>query len=151
MASAKLRDLVSDADRQAILDEVWKKQQPDGGWTLESLGQWKKRDNAPSKSGSNSYATAVVAYAVEQVGAGHSEANLARGLAWLRTHQQESGRWNADSMNHPHDAGTMPALFMSDAATGYATAALLAAEHSAPHQHGRPTAKVSQGRAAQNP
>jgi squalene-hopene/tetraprenyl-beta-curcumene cyclase len=152
MASAKLRDLLPDADRQAILDEVWKKQQPDGGWTLESLGQWKKRENAPATSGSNSYATAVVAYAVEQVGAGHSDAALSRGLAWLRTHQdQESGRWNAESMNHPHDAGTMPALFMSDAATGYATAALLAAEHSASHQHGRPTAKVSAGRAAQNP
>jgi squalene-hopene/tetraprenyl-beta-curcumene cyclase len=157
MASAKLRDLLPDADRQAILDDVWKKQQPDGGWTLESLGQWKKRENAPPNNGSNAYATAVVAYAVVQVGAGHSDAahsdaNLARGLAWLRTHQdQESGKWSADSMNHPHDAGTMPALFMSDAATGYATAALLAAEHSAPHQHGRPTAKVSAGRAVQNP
>ena len=135
MASAKLRDLLPEADKQAILDEVWK-----------------KRDQAPPASGSNSYATAVVAYAVEQVGAGHSEAALARGLAWLKTHQDPaSGRWSADSMNHPHDAGTMPALFMSDAATGYATAALLASERSAPHQHGRPTAKVSEVRAAPNP
>jgi len=152
MASAKLRDLLPEADKQAILDEIWKKQQPDGGWTLESLGQWKKREKAPLNSGSNSYATAVVAYAVEQVGAGHSDAALARGLAWLKTHQDtQSGRWSADSMNHPHDSGTMPALFMSDAATGYATAALLAAERSAPHQHGRPTAKVSEVHAARNP
>lgn len=152
MASGKMHDLISEADKQAILDEVWKKQQADGGWSLESLGQWKKRDQAPPTSGSNSYATAVVAYAVEQVGAGHSDANLARGLAWLRTHQDaQTGRWSADSMNHPHDSGSMPALFMSDAATGYATAALLAAERSAPHQHGRPTAKVSEVRAARNP
>jgi hypothetical protein len=94
----------------------------------------------------------VVAYAVELVGAGHSEASLARGLAWIKTHQDPAtGRWSADSMNHPHDAGTMPALFMSDAATGYATAALLASERSAPHQQGRPTAKVSEVRAARNP
>jgi squalene-hopene/tetraprenyl-beta-curcumene cyclase len=157
MASAKMRDLLPDSERQAILDEVWKKQQPDGGWTLESLGQWKKRENAPPNNGSNAYATAVVALAVEHTGAGHSDAahsdaNLARGLAWLRSHQDpESGRWYADSMNHPHDAGTMPALFMTDAATGYATAALLAAEHSAPHQHERPTAKVSAARPTQNP
>jgi squalene-hopene/tetraprenyl-beta-curcumene cyclase len=152
MASGKMHDLISEADKQAILDEVWKKQQPDGGWTLESLGQWKKRADAPPTSGSNSYATAVVAFAVEQLGAGHSDANLARGLAWLRTHQDpESGRWSAESMNHPHDSGSMPALFMSDAATGYATAALLAAERTAPHQHGRPTAKVSEVRAARNP
>ena len=30
-------------------------------------------------------------------------------------------------MNHKHAAGTMPEKFMSDAATGYATAALFAA------------------------
>ncbi|MEO7144794.1 MAG: hypothetical protein ABI165_14945 [Bryobacteraceae bacterium] len=133
-ASAKLRDLLPKVDRQAILDEVWGKQQPDGGWTLESLGEWKMRAEAPPASGSNSYATAVVAFAVEQAGVGQSDAGLSRGLAWLRTHQDtQSGRWSAESMNHPHAAGSMPALFMSDAATGYATAALLAAERSTPH------------------
>ena len=151
-ASAKLHDLLPESDRQAIVDEVWKKQQPDGGWTLESLGHWKKRADAPPTSGSNSYATAVVTFMIEQAGVGHTEAGIARGLAWLRTHQDaQTGRWPADSMNHPHDAGSMPALFMSDAATGYATAALLAAERTAPHQHGRPTAKVSEARAVRNP
>ena len=38
---------------------------------------------------------------------------------------EQSGSWPAESMNKPHQAGTMPALFMSDAATGYATLALL--------------------------
>jgi squalene-hopene/tetraprenyl-beta-curcumene cyclase len=152
MASAKLHNLLPEADKQAIVDEIWKKQQADGGWTLESLGQWKKREKAPVNVGSNSYATAVVVYALEQAGAGHSDNGLARGLAWLRTHQDpESGRWNAESMNHPHDAGSMPALFMSDAATGYATAALLAAERVSPQQHGHPTAKISAVGAARNP
>jgi squalene-hopene/tetraprenyl-beta-curcumene cyclase len=152
MASAKLHNLLPEADKQAIVDEVWKKQQADGGWTLESLGQWKKREKAPVGSGSNSYATAVVVYALEQAGAGHTDNGLARGLAWLRTHQDpESGRWSADSMNHPHDAGSMPALFMSDAATGYATAALLAAEGVTPQQHGHPTAKINAVGAARNP
>lgn len=152
MASARLRNLLPEADKQAILDEVSKKQQADGGWTLESLGQWKKREKAPASSGSNSYATAVVALALEQAGVAPSDAELARGLTWLRTHQDpESGRWAAESMNHPHDAGSMPALFMSDAATGYATAALLAAERVTPQQHGHPTAKVSAVGAARNP
>lgn len=151
-ASAKVRDLLPEAGKQAILEEVWKKQQADGGWTLESLGQWKKREKAPPTSGSNGYATAVVAFAVEQAGVGHSDAGLSRTLAWLKAHQDpQSGRWAADSMNHPHESGSMPALFMSDAATGYATAALLAAERTAPHQHGRPTAKVSEVRATRNP
>lgn len=149
-ASGKLRGSLSESDQQAILDEVLKKQQPDGGWTLESLGQWKKRAEAPPTSGSNAYATALVTFTIEQAGVGHSSgAALARGLAWLKTHQDaQSGRWSADSMNHPHKAGSMPALFMSDAATGYATAALLAAERSTLHQ---PTAKVNSGDAARNP
>jgi squalene-hopene/tetraprenyl-beta-curcumene cyclase len=151
-ASAKLRDLLTDAEKQAILDEVWKKQQPDGGWTLESLGQWKKRDKAPPISGSNSYATSVVAFTLEEAGVAHSDAGLSRGMAWLRSHQDsQSGRWFAESMNHPHESGSMPALFMTDAATGYATAALLAMERSPAHQKGRPTAKVSEVRAVRNP
>ena len=141
-ASEKLHGLLTESERHAILDEVWRKQEADGGWALASLGPWKKRADAPPSSGSNSYATAVVALAVQQAGVGSAESRLARGLAWLGIHQDpHTGRWFADSMNHPHEAGSMPALFMSDAATGYATAALLAAGH-APHQQGQPTAEV---------
>lgn len=65
---------------------------------------------------------------VEQAGVGRSNANLTRALGWLETHQDPKiGYWFADSMNHKHEAGSMPERFMSDAATGYATAALLAA------------------------
>ena len=94
----------------------------------QSLGQWKKRDKAPVAIGSNSYATALVAFAVEQAGVKPSQAGLSKALAWLRSHQdRQGGYWAADSMNHKHDPGSMPEKFMSDAATGYATAALLAA------------------------
>lgn len=50
-ASAKLRDLLPDSDRQSILAEIWRKQQPDGGWTLESLGQWKHREKGAAVQG----------------------------------------------------------------------------------------------------
>jgi hypothetical protein len=150
-ASSKVHGLLTEPDKQAILEEVWKKQESDGGWTLESLGQFKKREAAPPTTGSNSYATAVVAFTVGQAGLGNSE-GYARGLAWLKSHQDtQSGRWLADSMNHKHDPGSMTSMFMSDAATGYATAALLAAEHKSPHQHGHPTAKVSAAREARIP
>jgi hypothetical protein len=36
-------------------------------------------------------------------------------------------------MNHPHEAGSMPVLFMTDAATGYATLALLGSEQHSTH------------------
>jgi squalene-hopene/tetraprenyl-beta-curcumene cyclase len=145
-ASAKLHGLLTDSDRQAVLDELWKKQQPDGGWTIESLGEFKKRADAPPSNGSNSYATAVAVFNAVQAGVDHSNPNLARGLAWLKSHQDaQSGRWTAESMNHSHEAGSMPALFMSDAATSYATAALLAAEQ--PAHHAQPTARITPTRA----
>jgi squalene-hopene/tetraprenyl-beta-curcumene cyclase len=130
-ASAKLRDLLPDAERQAIVDEVWRKQQDDGGWTLESLGEWKKRPEAPPAVGSNSYATGLVAFTLEQAGTQRSTPGLARALAWLRAHQdRETGSWAAESMNHRHDAGSIPEFFMRDAATGFASLALIAPETS---------------------
>lgn len=129
-ASSKMRDLLPEADKQAILDELKRKQEPDGGWSIQSLGQWKKRDAAePVATGSNAYATALVAFATEQAGVQPSQASLAKALAWLKTHQDpQNGNWTAESMNHKHSAyGVMAEKFMSDAATGYATAALLSA------------------------
>ena len=132
-ASTRLRDLLPDRDRQAILDEVRTKQQDDGGWTLASLGAWKPRPEAPPAGGSNSYATGVVAFTLEQAGVRSSDKVLARGLSWLKSRQNpQTGAWTADSMNHHHDPGSMPALFMSDAATGFATMALLAGEQNKP-------------------
>jgi squalene-hopene/tetraprenyl-beta-curcumene cyclase len=127
-ASSKLHDLLPDGDKQAILRELWSKQEADGGWTLQSLGPWKKREAAPPAIGSNSYATALAAFTAGQAGVPPSQTNLARALAWLRNHQDvQSGSWSANSMNHKHSPEEMPEKFMSDAATGYATAALLAA------------------------
>ena len=126
-ASSKLHGLLSNADKAAILAELGRKQEADGGWTLGSLGPWNQHDAAPPAVGSSSYATALAAFALEQAGLKASDPVLSRALAWLRTHQNADGYWPAESMNHKHEAGTMPEKFMSDAATGYATAALLAA------------------------
>jgi len=132
-ASTQLRDLLPDADRQAIIEEVRRTQEDDGGWTLASLGAWKQRQEAPPAAGSNSYATAVVTFTLEQAGVRSSDAVLARGLGWLQLHQNpQTGSWTADSMNHHHEPGSMPALFMSDAATGFAAMALLAGEQNKP-------------------
>jgi len=131
-ASAKLDHLLPPAERQVVLEDVWRKQQPDGRWTLESLGPWRGHADAPPAGGSDSYATGLVAFTVQQAGVLRSDPRMSRALGWLEAHQDhQSGYWAAESMNKRHKAGTMPALFMRDAATGFATLALLPAERTA--------------------
>jgi hypothetical protein len=128
-ASAKLPDVLPEATRRQILSEVWQKQQADGGWTIESLGPWKKREAAPPSEGSNSYATALAAFTLQQAGIPRSDARMIRATDWLKAHQDtETGSWRAVSMNKKYEAGSMPLLFMRDAATAFAALALLDAD-----------------------
>ena len=107
---------------------MWSKQQADGGWTLESLGGWKKRPEAPASIGSNSYATGLVAFVAQQAAVAHTNGRLVRALNWLRAHQDHQiGEWPANSMNMQREPYSMPARFMQDAATGFAALALLEA------------------------
>jgi hypothetical protein len=51
---------------------------------------------------------------------------MSRALAWLRSHQDPAtGAWPAVSMNKKRPAGSMEALFMQDAATAFASIALV--------------------------
>lgn len=113
-------------DQRAVLKDLWAKQSSDGGWTTAALGPWAKHDDAPADSGSNSYATGFAAYAARQAGVACSDPNLRRALAWLTQRQDPaSGAWHAVSMNNKYDAGSMQSKFMSDAASGFAAAALV--------------------------
>jgi len=124
-ASTVLPDAMPPAERKAMIDELWTKQQSDGGWSNESLGPWQKREKAPASSGSNSYSTALVSSVLERAGVPASNPKLARALAWLRSHQDPQGFWTADSMNKPYPPDSMQIRFMRDAATAFASLALL--------------------------
>ena len=125
-ASAGFAEALPAAARRAIVDEVWKKQQADGSWTMEALGPFQAHPHAPHTQGGNAYATAFTAYVMQQAGVEAANPKLALALAWLRTHQDpECGCWQAVSMNERYEAGSIPSKFMADAATSYAVLALL--------------------------
>jgi len=112
-------------DKQAVADELWKKQEADGGWSMESLGPWKRPMRS---SGSDAYATGFATY-VLLIDHNVHDKRLEGALKWLKSHQnQEFGYWASSSMNKEYPADSMMVKFMQDAATGFAAMALLEAE-----------------------
>jgi squalene-hopene/tetraprenyl-beta-curcumene cyclase len=127
-ASTHLPSVLSESDRKVILDDALRRQQPDGGWTIESLGPWPEHPRAPRSQGSHAYATGLVAFVLQRAGVPESNPGLHRALGWLRARQDpQGGFWEAPSMNKEYDPGSMPLHFMRDAATAFATLALMEA------------------------
>jgi hypothetical protein len=125
-ASTKLPEALPGPKRQALIDEIWQRQQADGAWTMESLGPWKEHPAAPHSTGNNSYATGFVAFVLQRAGVPRTDSRIVLALDWLRAHQDpESGSWTGESMNKHFEPGSMQARFMNDAATAFAALALL--------------------------
>ena len=114
------------ADQQrAIVDDLLRVQQGDGGWSMASLGSWKRQDNTPLDVRSDGYATGLVAYALQAAGDPRAKANVARALEWLVKNQDPAtGVWFATSLNKQRDPASDAGRFMNDAATAYAVLAL---------------------------
>jgi hypothetical protein len=124
-ASSELPGLMPDAMRTALIAEVQGKQNPSGGWTLESLGPWEKHSHAPPSEGSNNYATGLAAFVLQKAGVKRTDPGMSKALDWLRSQQDsKTGSWAADSMNHDHE-DPMTSRFMQDAATAFAVLALV--------------------------
>ncbi len=124
-AAARTDGILTAAERREILAAAWAGQEPDGGWKLAALGPWRDRtDPPPVPTGSSAYATAWASAMLRLAGIKPEDAHVARALTWLREHQSAEGFWDAASMNHRYEPGSMPELFMRDAATEYAVVAL---------------------------
>jgi squalene-hopene/tetraprenyl-beta-curcumene cyclase len=104
-ASVKLDDLMSAADRAQAMKELLALQREDGGWSLPSLGAWKRRNGAANDNNapSDGYATGLVVYVLRQTGLPADDAQIRRGVGWLKTHQRESGRWFTRSVNNDRE------------------------------------------------
>ncbi len=123
-ASAVLPGALDAHQRQTIIDDTRRLQREDGGWSLSSLGMFERSDGTPLATGSDGYATGLVAYAWQRAGVEPTDARLAHGLAWLRQHQAGDGSWPASSLNKDRDPTSDRGRFMRDVATAYAVLAL---------------------------
>jgi squalene-hopene/tetraprenyl-beta-curcumene cyclase len=112
-AATQIDGLMSAAQKDATIQQLRGLQHSDGGWSLPSLGSWKRRDGTPNdpNAPSDGYATGLVVYVLRQTGVPTTDPALERGAEWLRTHQRTSGRWftrslNTDSKNYISRIGT---------------------------------------------
>lgn len=148
-ASAYIDDLLSGDDKQEILSELLRAQRPDGGWSLANLVDntdapslkgseqaikaktekgygtefltYVGRDEVYKSSlASDGYATGFVIFVAREAGLRACDIRLQRGIAWLKNHQRESGRWFT-----PSQAWHTRHL-ISNAGTAYAVLALRA-------------------------
>jgi squalene-hopene/tetraprenyl-beta-curcumene cyclase len=144
LASCRLRGLLTHGQREALIAELRRRQNADGGWSLYRLGPWTwSKSSAPSAppgkpglsllSESDGYATGLVVYALRQAGLPRSHPMLQKAIDWLIAGQRECqiGQyrwrcWRAFSLNHAQQASRpWEGMFMSEGATGFAVLALL--------------------------
>jgi len=124
-ASYRLAGLLSKREKQELVEAIIEKQQPDGGWSLPSLGSWDRSDHTPQSRESDGYATGLVTLSLHQAGLKSARNASLEGRTWLELHQDTHiGAWRADSLNKKRDPNGDAGKFMSDAATGFAVLAL---------------------------
>lgn len=137
-ASTKLPGLLTPEQRDAIISEILKRQQADGGWRLASItwrwngwslrsleNMWLREDGTPMEGKSDGVATSLMTLALQEAGIPRDNAQLKRGLSWLRRNQNAAeGFWPASSVNKRRHKSSDTGRFMSDAATAFAVLAL---------------------------
>ncbi len=130
-ASSELSDLLTQDQKQSTIADVLRLQNPDGGWSLPSLGRWERPDGLSPDPGSDGYATGLVTFVLQKAGVLPAQENVSRALAWLVQNQDStSGRWPSTSLNRERDPTSERGLLMADAATGFAVLALTQADPS---------------------
>ena len=151
LASTRLKRVVTDAQRDALIDELVRAQRDDGGWSLEAMGPWKWSKTAPPVKSpgdldaslltqSDGYATGLVVYTLKQAGVAPVTPRSARAFdGWRRTSARSpcltfpAARGSAHSLNYDREHGGEKGepwrrLFMSDTATAFAILALADSE-----------------------
>jgi squalene-hopene/tetraprenyl-beta-curcumene cyclase len=121
-ASAKVPGLLTDDEQKKTIASLKAKQHKDGGWSLPSLGSYKRRDaektpNDPNAE-SDGYGTGYVTYVLLQAGVKPTDPAIANAVKWLKSNQRESGRWYTRSLNNDK------AHYITNAGTAFCVLAL---------------------------
>jgi hypothetical protein len=123
-ASAREPGLIAPAQRAALLAKLASLQRPDGGWCSSAIESHGRTDGSPEPVASDGYATGLAVIALVESKTSRKDPLLQCAVAWLTQNQQTNGTWTAVSINKERNPKSIPAAFMTDAATAYAVLAL---------------------------
>jgi len=111
--------LISEDDRKKSVAALLSLQKEDGGWALATMGDWERADGKKQDiTTSDGYGTGLVIFVLRRAGVPADSQPIKRGVAWLKSHQRESGRWFTRSLNKDNKH------FISHAGTAMAVMAL---------------------------
>ncbi|MBP3953837.1 terpene cyclase/mutase family protein [Gemmata sp. G18] len=121
-ASTKLDGLLTAEEQKKAVASLRAKQRKDGGWSLPSLGEYKRRDEnkTPNDPGADSdgYGTGFVTFVLLQAGAKPNDPAITSATKWLKANQRASGRWYTRSLNNDK------AHYIANAGTAFCVLAL---------------------------
>ena len=127
-ASSTLDGLLSTDQKDQVIDQLLAVRRQDGGWALASFGDFKRVDGTSQSQDSDAYATGLAVHALLRAGKPSARSEVAQGLGWLRSHQQDDGSWAGRSLNKERDPATFIGRLMADAATAMASTVLIEAK-----------------------
>ncbi len=94
LGSLHVDEILTQADRNAIITDLFAAQKTDGGWGIVSLGNWKRHDGKPDDpQSSDGYGTGFTIYVLRETGVAADDPRIQAGIAWLKANQRISGRW----------------------------------------------------------
>jgi squalene-hopene/tetraprenyl-beta-curcumene cyclase len=109
-AAARMPDLLTQAQRQELLQVLLKHQKADGSWSIRAFAApeaWGGGNRAAklkaepefSDPPGDGHMTGLAIVVLRENGTPASDAQIQKGLAWLKVNQRESGRWWTRSLN----------------------------------------------------
>ena len=109
-ASARMPDLLDEAQQQKLIETLLQHQRADGGWSIRTMAApeaWGRGNRAEklraeadfAAPASDGHMTGLAIIVLREAGLPADDPQIERGLAWLTSNQRESGRWWTRSLN----------------------------------------------------